>query len=251
MPDSRHRGAAALDKSLDLLAALLAEGETRSLADIADELGLAASTAQRLGAVMVEKGFLARLDQGRRTAGPRLVAIMEGRSERAMLDQVARGPLRDLARATRATAHLGKLEGGMVTYVLKEDGGHPVMTREGAQLEAYASGIGKVLLGHVGEAALAEYLDNGPFVALTPNTLTDPEALMQEVRTAAGCGFARDNSEIEEGLYCLAAPVVVAGGTTPYALSISRRAEAPLPEDLLPLILSCADRIGKRLGKGR
>jgi DNA-binding IclR family transcriptional regulator len=74
---------------------------------------------------------------------------------------------------------------------------------------------------------------------------------MQEVRTAAGCGFARDNSEIEEGLYCLAAPVVVAGGTTPYALSISRRAEAPLPEDLLPLILSCADRIGKRLGKGR
>lgn len=251
MSDSRHRGAAALDKSLDLLAALLAEGETRSLVDIADELGLAPSTAQRLGAVMVQKGFLARLDQGRRTAGPRLVAIMEGRSERAMLDQVARGPLRDLARAARATAHLGKLEGGMVTYVLKEDGGHPVMTREGAQLEAYASGIGKVLLSHVGETALAEYLDNGPFVALTPNTLTDPEALMQEVRTAAGCGFARDNSEIEEGLYCLAAPVVVAGGTTPYALSISRRAEAPLPEDLLPLILSCADRIGKRLGKGR
>jgi DNA-binding IclR family transcriptional regulator len=248
MNSNRHRGAASLDKSLDLLAAILADGGERPVSAIAAEMGLPASTAHRISAVLLDKGFLASSGGGYRVAGPRLVALGSDWSGRAMLEQVARAPLRALARRVRATAHLGVLEGGMVTYVLKAEGGHPVMTREGAQLEAYASGIGKVLLAHLSDDALRDYLESGPFIALTTDTLTCPSALLTEVGNVRSSGLARDNAEVESGLYCLAAPVVGAGGETLCAISISRRAAQPLPDKLIPALFECAARIGRRLG---
>src|SRR3546814_4531438 len=66
-------------------------------------------------------------------------------------------PISKLAQRTGLTAHLGCLESNMVTYLIKEGSEPDVFTREGIQLEAYCSGIGKVLLAHqIGRASCRE-----------------------------------------------------------------------------------------------
>ena len=52
----------------------------------------------------------------------------------------------------------------MVTYLIKEDApGAALFTREGMQLEAYCSAVGKLLLSEIPTAELDAYLGDAPF----------------------------------------------------------------------------------------
>ena len=75
--------------------------------------------------------------------------------------------MEDLAKRTGLTVHLGVFEGDMVTYLVKAAGVTDVLTQEGMQLEAYCSGIGKVLLAFLPLDEREQYLAGGPFVRLT------------------------------------------------------------------------------------
>lgn len=112
----------------------------------------------------------------------------------------------------------------MVTYLLKAGRlAGTVFTREGTQLEAYCTGIGKVLLAALPDTAREEYLRTGPFIRLTQNTLTDPQVLRSALQIIAAQGFATDNAEMDVDLLCLAVPVRVGNGEVVAALSISTR----------------------------
>ena len=81
----------------------------------------------------------------------------------------------------------------MVTYRIKTgQGAGNLFTRVGMQLEAYCSGIGKMLLAHLPEEQQRAYLAGGPFPALTAKTITQPEALAQELERIRAQGFALD-----------------------------------------------------------
>jgi DNA-binding IclR family transcriptional regulator len=120
--------------------------------------------------------------------------------------------------------HLGSFEGEMVTYRAKAgDPKNGLFTEVGGQLEAYCSGIGKVLLAHLPDEELAAYLANGPFYALTVNTITDAGALSAELKRVRAEGMAFDREEVEDGLNCVAVPLFVPDGSVPLALSASFR----------------------------
>ena len=70
----------------------------------------------------------------------------------------------------------------MVTYLANASyGRNDFRINEGLQLEAYCSGVGKVLLAHLPDAARENYLSQGEFIALTPNTIVDREAFAREL----------------------------------------------------------------------
>lgn len=138
----------------------------------------------------------------------------------------------------------------MVTYLVKEHGGGPpVLTREMIQLEAYCSGIGKVLLAHLDDAARDAYLAAGPFVALTGKTTTDPDALRTVLGRIRAQGYAVDDAELEDDLYCLAVPVRGPGGEVLAALSASSRSNTPIDPALLGRLQTCAASVERRLGR--
>ncbi len=112
----------------------------------------------------------------------------------------------------------------MVTYLLKAGrAAQTVFTREGTQLEAYCTGIGKVLLAALPVAAREEYLKSGPFIPLTANTLTDLHELRSELIDVGERGYAEDNAEMDSDLRCLAVPVRLGEGEVIAAVSISTR----------------------------
>ena len=224
---ARAEGAQAPDRVLQLMQAIILDGGASPLSALAEALGLANSSARRLAALLEERGYVSRVARGRYGVGPAFVQLARHASGHAYLCNLARAPLRQLARAARATAHLGILENEMVTYLQRE--GAPdatIVTDVGAQLEAYCTGIGKVLLAGLGEPSREAYLRAGDFVQLTPNTITDVEALRQELSAVRRAGYGLDRAEMFERLHCLAVPVVL-GGATVAAISISRTWPVP------------------------
>lgn len=245
----RRTGAASLDRGLELLSAILKDRGATSATQLAEAIGLPASTAQRLISRLLAQGFVSRAGPGRYLPGVALLDLSPPGNQAMLLGEVSRAAVKQLARTLQDTVHLGMLDGGMVTYLVKEHGGGaPVLTREHIQLEAYCSGIGKVLLAHMTPSAQDDYLAAGPFVALTARTTVDPGALRQKFEEIRARGYAVDDAELEEDLYCLAVPVYGPGAKVVCALSVSRHARAPVDLALLKPLRDCADRIGRRLG---
>jgi DNA-binding IclR family transcriptional regulator len=214
---------------------------------MAAQAGLPLSTAHRIIGVYLRSRMLVRAGNGRYAPGPRLAALAQ-HSRTAPLIAVARPKLRRLARQMGATAHLGILEDGMVTYLVKEHGGGTeILTREKNQLEAYCSGIGKVLLAHLSHDERESYLANGPFVPLTGNTITDPAALRAELLQIRRQDYARDNAEVDVRLFCLAVPVRDAVGQVRCAISVSCHSSVPAAASWLLPMRQCAARIGQML----
>lgn len=197
-----------LDKALLVLNEILAGHGARSLAGASQKLGIPLSTMHRLVATFERHGFLIRAGRGHFVPGITLMRLGTSSHLNEVLAQIGRPLLKKLARQTGHAAHLGVLEGDMVTYLVKEalPKTH-LFTREAMQLEAYCSGIGKVLLASLSTEARDRYMASGPFVPLTANTITDADALRAELGMVGVSGYAIDNAEIADRLRCVAVPL--------------------------------------------
>jgi DNA-binding IclR family transcriptional regulator len=248
MTDGFSRGSASIEKSLALFIAVVEDEGATSLATLATRLGTPRATAQRMASAFLRAGLLSRVGRGR--YGPGLtLARFAALDTRAVLAQVSRDLVRDAARKLGATVHLGVLENDMVTYVVKaHGGGPPVLTSELIQLEAYCTGIGKVLLAHRDPPSVDAYLAAGPFVALTTNTITEPDALRAELMQVIAQGYAVDDAELQDDLYCLAVPIYGPGGEVVAALSASNVGDSARDMACLKSLADCATRIGRGLG---
>ena len=94
--------------------------------------------------------------------------------------------------------HVGVLNSAMVSYAAKfgEPVGVPIPSRVGAQQEAYCSALGKVLLAGMPAQELEDFLYDGDFVALTPQTITTVASLRSELAAVRQRGYAVDNREV-------------------------------------------------------
>ena len=86
----------------------------------------------------------------------------------------------------------------------------------------------------------------------TRATIVDPIKFFEEVRTAAGQGYALDLEECEEGLSCAAVPVYDRTGLVVAALSVSgpffRLGIDELLRNIVPKVTASADRLSRDLG---
>lgn len=200
-----------------------AEGPVLTLDVIAQKLDLSRAAAHRLLTTLQEEGVILRLKRNLYAIGPGLTEIAATADLPAALAALGRAPVQKLARDLDEVVHLGVIDGEMVTYLVK---GQPrrktvVPTEEGTQLEAYSSGIGKVLLAHLPAQDLEDYLASGPFVAFTDHTVTEAKAIRSALQTVKQRGFAMDEEEVMPGLTCLAVPVPTPAGGAIAAFSVS------------------------------
>ncbi|WP_235537515.1 IclR family transcriptional regulator [Sphingomonas sp. Root1294] len=137
----------------------------------------------------------------------------------------------------------------MMTYLLKEgDPAGTAISGPDMQLEAYCSGLGKVLLAHLSKEELDAYLATAPFVALTPSTIISSGALRAELALTRERGYALDQGEMFDGFICIAVPVRI-GGRVVAAISlvVTQTATPCRPVSYLARLHGAALRIEKRL----
>jgi len=256
MPEENDTQASpSLEKALLLFNRVLHDRGNTALKQLAADLGLSRSTLYRLAGTLQDFGLITRQSRGFYDIGLPLVAGLQGVTVLNQLARLSRPLLQRLADDCGSTAHLGVLEDGMVTYVVKVAGKEAAagarFTRENAQLEAYCSGLGKVLLAELSEAERESYLATGPFVPLTSRTITECSTLRDCLNAVRQNGFAQDDGEVADNLFCLAVPVAVPQAAVHAAISISvERATCHTrdrAEDLAKL-RHCATDLSTRLG---
>lgn len=247
MNDSAQTGTAAIRRALALLRAIAADCSV-PLSHHARRLGIPSSSAYRIAAELREQGLIMPAGRGCYAPAPGLLALATETDPQEAMVAVARPLLRRLARRMKATVHLGVFEDDMITYLVKEHGGgNDLFTREGSQLEAYCSAIGKVLLASLEEAQREAYLAGGPFPKMTARTYSEADEIRVMLNEVEEAGFAVDDREAADDLFCIAVPIIPRDGAVSAAISLSRTYRDGLKAEPPVALLDCAEAIAERL----
>lgn len=219
-------------KAFAILKAFRDPDEWLTSSELSRRADLPEASGYRLIQTLEEIGAVVRGPRGRYRPGLLLLSLSHNVTINDLLRDASQTLMSDLAKQLNLTAHLGVLEHGMVTYVAKHaaPGAFPVHTRVGAQLEAYCSGLGKVLLAALPEDERERFILDGALVALTPYTITTAAALRAELKTVRERGYALDDREHQANMCCIAVPVLDREGRAVAALSASDDVARMTPE---------------------
>jgi DNA-binding IclR family transcriptional regulator len=192
------------DRALRILLEFRAPGETLTVSELTARLGLHRSTTSRLVSTLEARGFLARVPGEGIGLGPEAARL--GRLALAGRDlaAIARPVLDELAARTGEAVTLAVAAGGQVLTVAESAGRHFISSRNwvGVRTSPHCCSDGKVLLAF---GALTP--PGGGLERLTKRTITDPDALEDELAAVRKRGFAVARGELEDGLQGLAVPV--------------------------------------------
>ena len=133
----------------------------------------------------------------------------------------------------------------------KQDILKTISTAVGKREKAHSTALGKALLSQLDEVELGEYLSKHSLNPITPNTITRPKQLRQELAIIRHEGYAVDMEENEIGGVCVAAPIVDHQGNTLAAISISlpiARLETSEIPSLGEKLIDTAEAISEDIG---
>ncbi len=242
-----------LDRSILLLKVLATGPPEKRLSDFA-EAGLHKSTAFRLLEALRKHRFVA-IDEltGRYRLGLGLFELGLAAVSRLDVGRCAPPFLEALVAESGETASLGILEGTEVVYILRSESAQALRLPQsaGRSAPAYCTGIGKAILAHLEPQRLETYLSEVTLHPRTPRTLTDADALRQELQRVRSRGWSLDDEEIFVGLRCVAAPIFDLDGRVVAGVSVAGPTNRML-KDSLPgfasKVVATADEISMRLG---
>ena len=242
-----------LDRALRLLDLFDDAHIHLTASDIADLLGATRATIYPTLHTLVAHGYLDRDDQGRYVLGMKLVERSGEKLAHLDVRQIARGPLRELARQLGANAHLATLHGNEVLYLEREEGRPTVTLREvvGRRVSPHCTALGKSLLAFLPDEDRARIAHNLDYVQHTPNTITDPKDFIAELNLVQERGYALEVEEFHLGSACISAPIRGLDGRIVAAISVSMAMEDLLERDTddhATSILDAASAISGALG---
>ena len=202
--------------------------------ELSRRANLPEASGYRLIQTLEDIGAVVRGPRGRYRTGLLLLSLSRNVTVTELLRNASQALMAEWAQRLNLTMHMGVLEQGMVTYVAKvaAPGAFPVYTKVGGQLEAYCSGLGKVLLASLPEEQMEGVIMDGALVPLTPYTITSAPALRAELKRVREQGYALDDRENHANMRCIAVPVLDREGRAVAALSASDDAQHMTQERL-------------------
>jgi DNA-binding IclR family transcriptional regulator len=197
---------------MDIVEYIGASTEGVTPTQIATALGLPKSTVSRLLSVLTARGWVTRLAGGETILAMKLLQL-PGTSRMRDLTELTCDALRALRDSTGETSILAVLDQFDVRYLARFENHSShvrVAAQAGALYPAHATAVGVVLLAGLSPAEWARYIKKARLEPFTPRTLTDVDELERHVATVRRQRHAVDEGGFEQGLWCVAAPVIVA-----------------------------------------
>ena len=134
-----------------------------------------------------------------------------------------RNEMRQVTASCGEICQMGVADRGKVLYVAKVDSPNAIrlISSVGKRLPMYATALGKALLMCWSDEQIrALYPDSSHMPPITPNTINDPEALIDQLHYMRKQGYASESGESDENIRCVAVPLL-ANGKVLAALSVS------------------------------
>lgn len=171
------------------------------------------------------------------------------------LPELARPAMEAARDSLGETVQLAVLDGLENVYIAKVQSEQRLVlaSKVGMRLPAYATGLGKALLSDLPDDEVIRRVRSSPLQRFTDATITDVEVLLGELAGVRERGYARDNGEYTEGVFCIAAPIRSSGGRAVAAMSVSVPHVRVTPEReqrMIEVLVAQAARCSVELGYG-
>jgi IclR family pca regulon transcriptional regulator len=242
-----------VERALLVIRAFDEDHQQLTLSDVSRRTGLNRAAARRFLHTLEVLGYV-RSTERLFSLTPKVLQLGFAYLSSMRLPQLAEPHLRELSRQVGESTSVAVLDGADIVYVARAATSHRIMSARiavGTRFPAYATSMGRVLLAFLPEADLTGYLERTDLRALTPQAITDPAELRDELDRIRTEGHAIVDQELELGLRSVAAPIRDRTTTVVAAVNISTAAMQPGGEDPIPPILpqlkDCAARISADL----
>jgi DNA-binding IclR family transcriptional regulator len=189
-----------IERAAAILRALEGESEGLSLGQIAQRVGLARSTVQRIVDALSSEHFLiAATPQSGVRLGPAFIRLAASAS--VEFDQVTRPIIGALSQKLGETVDLSVLKGSVAVFTDQVQGAHRLraVSSVGQTFPLYCTANGKALLSML-ERAKVERMLRAPMTRLTPTTITKPAVLLRQLDEIRRTGVSYDFEEHTEGI---------------------------------------------------
>lgn len=248
---SRHddRTFTPTDRLLQLLVELARAGGPMPAKELAQRARQPLSTAYRHLETLKTWGLVTDLGRNEGVAlGPTCMLIARYFDRPEHLVTVARPAMQELALASGESVGLMAAVGREVVCLEMIESAHPLRC-------AYAPGRSQPLARGASAKALLAFMSEGQRSAVVEANLAAPSvrsALLDELATVRGQGFAESEGEVDAAIWGVSAPILAASGRLEAALSLMAPADRARPqrERLIALTRETAERIGQTLRGG-
>jgi DNA-binding IclR family transcriptional regulator len=241
----------ALEKGLDILECLAAQGVPMTQAQLARALGRGSSELFRMLAGLERRGYIARDPvSGAYSLTLRLYELSRTHSPFEGLLRAATRPMRELTARVRESVHLSVVYRGQLLVLVQEES--PAQLRlsieVGGVFSLLHTASGRTLLAHLGAAALEDTLSHDREYASW--SAAQRAALAAQLVQIGECGYTTAVNETHRGVSDVAVLVGSPHSRVQAALAIAalNRDPASIAAELLPPLRACAGTIARAAG---
>lgn len=222
--ESNHKVIGSVKRAMDILDFLYLKDAGQSATEIARELNISVGAAHHLLYTLKQYQFVEQDSLTKKYhLGIRLAVMGDRVKSHNYLIELCSPYLRKLMESTGETANLSVLKDGQIMYIAQVESNKLIrmFTQLGACVDAHCSGAGKVLLSGLKDEDIAGIIESRGLKRYTKNTITNKYELISEINAVRTAGYAVDSEEREEGVMCIAAPVIDYKECTVASVSIS------------------------------
>lgn len=209
--------------------------------ELADHLDLPKSSVHNYLSTLEQEEYVTK-DGNTYRVGLRFLDLGSYARHTMPVYEVAKPEVRTLAEETGELANLLVEDHGRGVYIHREAGADAVRVDcyTGVRVYLHSTAMGKAILAHLPESRVHEILDRHGLPEKTEQTITERDALFDELSRIRERGVAFDREERLSGLRCVAVPILSNSSRVEGALSVSgptsrmqgERFESELPERL-------------------
>lgn len=243
--EPKTENVAAVLKVFSVLESLV-ENRRATLADLAKLAMTSKATTHRLLNTMIELGYVEKEEETERYGLTLKLFSLGARSiqDRSDLLWAADRVMAKLSRLTGESINLGIMDNleERVVYTHKYNSHYNLSMQStlGKRNPLHSTSLGKALLAWRDPKEIQERIARMEFEVTAPNTITDKDTLLEELKITKERGYAEEIEESEAGVRCLAVPIFDHLGRTVAAMSVAfpllRFSEERKPEIVSTLI---------------
>lgn len=179
------------------------------VSELADRLDLSKGTVSTYLSTLAREGYVVKKD-GQYALSMRFLRLGETVKNRVTLYDTIRGEVDKLAEKSGERAQFATEEQGKAVIIYLAEGEDAITPSFGIGDYDYLHciGNGKAMLAQLPRERQREIVDTHGLPKFTENTITDPDALFEELDRIQERGYAIDDEERVPGIRCIAVPIM-------------------------------------------
>ena len=191
--------------------------------ELAREIDMPKSSVQRSLETLQAAGWLVRSEGGRWSLSLRCAVIGGRAGQAATLRDLARPAMEQLREITDESVRLWAPDGDRIVLLENMESRQAVrsvLQPGGITIPLHASAAGKAMLARMSEDEVDQLLAQ-PLIALTPQTITDPAVLREQLHSIRRKGYAETHREAWKDVGAVAAAICDPSGRPVAAIALA------------------------------